>query len=143
MKFEVGHFYAHEAGRHFAVLGVVGSFKWGPMLVIEEADHTGHAISCSEIGQEANENNWIEIGKDEFLSEFPDQWRQRVIAEKYELDQKIAALKKVCEGGAARSGATMAAMKETDRELLQRQFDAMENYSNILGERIAEFGGKP
>ncbi len=67
--FKPGHFYMHEAGRQIAVLGEVASYKWGKMLVIEEADSTGHAISCAEVGQEANEN-WVEIGRDEWLENF-------------------------------------------------------------------------
>lgn len=69
MVFEVGHFYIHEAGRQIAVVGEVETYKWGKMLVIEEADRTGHAISCAEIGQEANEN-WVEIGKAEWMRNF-------------------------------------------------------------------------
>jgi hypothetical protein len=68
MIFEVGKFYIHEAGRQIAVLGEVDSFKWGKMLVIEEADATGHSISCAEVGDEAN--NWVEIGKEEWMLNF-------------------------------------------------------------------------
>ncbi len=70
MTFQVGHFYAHEAGRQIAVLGEVDSYKWGKMLVIEEADGTGHSISCAEVGQEANDHNWVEIGRVEWLRNF-------------------------------------------------------------------------
>jgi len=69
MTFEIGHFYSHEAGRQIAVLAEVKTYKWGRMLVIEEADRTGHSISCAEIA-EANDNNWVEIGKAEWLQNF-------------------------------------------------------------------------
>jgi len=71
MIFEPGKFYSHEAGRQIAILGEVESYRWGKMLVIEEADKTGHSISCSEVGQEANDNNWVEIGRGEWLRNFP------------------------------------------------------------------------
>lgn len=71
MNFEPGHFYAHEAGRQIAVVGEVETYKWGRMLVIEEADKTGHSISCVEVADaEANENLWIEIGKEEWMRNF-------------------------------------------------------------------------
>lgn len=70
MQFESGHFYMHEAGRQIAVVGEVESYKWGKMLVIEETDKTGHAISCMEIGQDANDADWIEIGKEEWMRNF-------------------------------------------------------------------------
>ena len=70
MIFEVNRYYAHEAGRQIAVLAEVKSFKWGKMLVIEEADKTGHSISCAEVGQEANDNNWVEIGHGEWMANF-------------------------------------------------------------------------
>ena len=67
MTFQVGRFYAHEAGRQIAVLAAVETHKWGKMLVIEEADRTGHSISCAEI---AEANNWVEIGKAEWQRNF-------------------------------------------------------------------------
>jgi hypothetical protein len=69
MIFEVGKFYSHEAGRQIAVLSEVETYKWRKMLVIEEADGTGHSISCAEIG-EANDHNWVEIGKEEWMQNF-------------------------------------------------------------------------
>lgn len=72
MRFEVGKFYNHQAGRQIAVVGEAETYKWGKMLVIEEADKTGHAISCSEAGQEVNGNEWVEIGKTEWLENFKD-----------------------------------------------------------------------
>ena len=70
MKFEEGKFYIHEAGRQIAVLAEVITYRWDRMLVIEEADGTGHSISCAEAGQEANDHNWIEIGREEWLRNF-------------------------------------------------------------------------
>jgi len=72
MIFEVGHFYAHEAGRQIAVIAKVETYKWGKMLVIEEADRTGHSISCAEI-EEANDHNWVEIGQAEWLHNFKNE----------------------------------------------------------------------
>ena len=69
MQFKVGHFYAHEAGRQIAVIAEVETYKWGRMLVIEETDRTGHSISCAETG-EANDNNWVEIGYEEWMLNF-------------------------------------------------------------------------
>lgn len=69
MFFEVGHFYQHEAGRQIAVLAEVTTYRWGRMLAVEEADATGHSISCAEI-EEANDHNWVEIGKEEWLLNF-------------------------------------------------------------------------
>ena len=74
MKFEIGHFYTHEAGRQVAVLGEVESYRWGKMLVVEEADKTGHSISCMEINEMADmeQIGWIEIGKAEWMRNFDD-----------------------------------------------------------------------
>jgi len=75
MKLEAGHFYTHaEGGRQIAVLGEVMSYRWGKMFVIEEADKTGHAISCSEINQEAPAETWIEIGRDEWMLNFEHEF---------------------------------------------------------------------
>ena len=72
MIFQVGRYYAHEAGRQIAVLAEVETYKWGKMLVIEEADATGHSISCAEIS-EANDNNWVQIGQAEWLHNFKNE----------------------------------------------------------------------
>ena len=74
LKFEVGKFYSHPGGRQIAVLGLVESYKWGKMFVIEEADPTGHAISCSEINDFADITamGWIEIGMPEWMRNFDD-----------------------------------------------------------------------
>lgn len=70
MKLEPGKYYKHEKGRAIAVVGEVMTWKWGPMLVIEETDHTGHAISCIEHGTEDLHQNWVEIGVEEWKREF-------------------------------------------------------------------------
>lgn len=74
IKFEPGRFYCHEGGRNIAVLGMVESYKWGKMFVIEEADRTGHAISCSEINDFADiaALGWVEIGLNEWMRNFDD-----------------------------------------------------------------------
>jgi hypothetical protein len=68
-SFEIGKFYQHRKGRYIAPLGIVKTYKWGEQLVVEETDKTGHSISCVGIGAECNEN-WIEIGRDEWLRNF-------------------------------------------------------------------------
>ena len=68
MKLEIGKFYIHEGGRNIAVVGEVITYRWGTMLVIEEADVTGHSVSCTE-ATELNEN-WAEIGREEWLTNF-------------------------------------------------------------------------
>lgn len=79
MIFEVGKFYAHEAGRHIAIVGEVMTYKWGRMLVVEEADKTGHSISCSDVGQEAKDSRWIEIGREEWLKNFSKEELEKTI----------------------------------------------------------------
>ena len=69
MDFEVGHFYLHKGGRCIAPIGEVTTYKWGEQLIIEEVDSTGHGISCIDKGSEVNEN-WLEIGKPEFMRNF-------------------------------------------------------------------------
>jgi hypothetical protein len=68
MKLEIGKYYVHEGGRYIAVVGEVITYRWGKMFVIEEADVTGYSVSCTE-ATELNEN-WTEIGKDEWLHNF-------------------------------------------------------------------------
>lgn len=80
MKLEAGKFYVSVFGntvgghRKIAVLGPVDTYRWGKMFVIEEADTTGHAISCAEINQECPEGTWIEIGRDEWFQNFEDEF---------------------------------------------------------------------
>jgi hypothetical protein len=69
MQLEIGHFYAHEGGRKIAVVGEVSTYKWNRMLVIEEADDTGHSISCTE-ATDIPDSRWVEIGKEEWLDNF-------------------------------------------------------------------------
>ena len=72
LTFEVGRFYAHEGGRQIAVLGKINTYKWKEMLIIEEADPTGHSISCAEINAFADiaALGWIEIGQPEWMDNF-------------------------------------------------------------------------
>ncbi|NCC59143.1 MAG: hypothetical protein EOM17_16250 [Synergistales bacterium] len=70
MKLEPGKFYKHESGRSIAVVGEVTTWKWGPMLVIEETDDTGHSISCVEADSADTKGQWIEIGVEEWKREF-------------------------------------------------------------------------
>jgi hypothetical protein len=62
---------------------------------------------------------------------------ERVVAEKRELDDKIAKLKAFCfdPGSPIFSG-----LPPADRDLLEDQYTVMEQYSQILGKRIDRFG---
>lgn len=70
MKFEAGKFYRHIEGRVIYIAGEGTTFKWGPVYIIEEADLTGHALSCVKQGVEDDNQRWVEIGKDEFMEAF-------------------------------------------------------------------------
>ena len=75
MGFENGKFYAHEGGRQIAVVGEVLTYRWGKMIVVEEADKTGHGISCAEIKEDTDieASGWVEIGREEWMRNFEDQ----------------------------------------------------------------------
>jgi len=68
--FKVGHFYRHNKGRCIAIVGGVETYKWGEMLVIEETDKSGHSISCVEKDAAGINDNWLEIGRAEWLRNF-------------------------------------------------------------------------
>ena len=70
MRFEPRKFYMHDKGRCIAILGTVKSFKFGELLIVEETDTTGHAMSCVEAKDMGSIDNWTEIGKAEFLKIF-------------------------------------------------------------------------
>jgi len=75
MKLESGKFYSHASGsRQIAVLGPVETYRWGLMFLIEEADKSGHAISCAGVNQECPDETWIEIGRDEWFLNFEDEF---------------------------------------------------------------------
>ena len=80
MKLEAGKFYVsalpNTGGGHrkIAVLGPVETYRWGKMFVIEEADKSGHAVSCAEINQEFQDETWIEIGHDEWMLNFEHEF---------------------------------------------------------------------
>jgi len=80
MKLEAGKFYVsvlrNTGGGHrkIAVLGPVETYRWGKMFVIEEADQSGHAVSCAEINQEFQDETWIEIGHDEWMLNLEDEF---------------------------------------------------------------------
>lgn len=61
---------------------------------------------------------------------------ERVLIEKRELDEKLAKLKAFCFGD---NNATFSGLHPIDRDLLEDQYTAMEQYSNILAKRIARF----
>lgn len=70
LQFKPNSFYRHSAGRFIHIVGEVETTKWGIMLVAEEADHTGHGISCIEVGSEVDGESWSEIGKAEWMRNF-------------------------------------------------------------------------
>ena len=74
MKFEKGKYYSHEGGRQISIVAEVATDMWGKMLVVEEADKTGHGISCMEINEITDilSLGWIEIGKEEWLRNFEE-----------------------------------------------------------------------
>ena len=64
---------------------------------------------------------------------------ERVIAEKRELDEKLAKLKDFCFTPGL---TTFSRLSPEDRDLLEDQFTYMQKYSEILGKRIARFEGQ-
>ena len=65
---------------------------------------------------------------------------ERVITEKRELDEKLAKLKAFCfDPGSP----IFRALTPADRDLLEDQYTAMEQYSTILGKRIDRFKNTP
>lgn len=62
---------------------------------------------------------------------------ERVVVEKRELDQKLAKLKAFCfDPGSP----VFKALPPVERDLLEDQYTAMEQYSTILSKRIDRFG---
>jgi hypothetical protein len=61
--------------------------------------------------------------------------QERVVAEKAELDEKLAKLTAFI----TTKNATFAALPQAEMERLIRQHGIMELYSRVLGERIAAF----
>ena len=78
--FEVGKYYQHSAGRYISIVGEVKTDCWGDTLVIEEADHTGHAISCIDKDSERKEN-WTEIGRAEWMKNFDPKDNKKILDE--------------------------------------------------------------
>ena len=59
--------------------------------------------------------------------------QERVVAEKDELDSKLKKLDMFIHGD------VYSGLDEAERLRLMRQYRHMKDYSNVLGERIAEF----
>lgn len=59
---------------------------------------------------------------------------ERVVIEKQELDEKLAKLAVFSQGNSI-----YKELPNEDRELLESQYLVMEQYSKILGQRIARF----
>jgi hypothetical protein len=64
-----------------------------------------------------------------------DDYQQRVIAEKQDLDEKKKKLGIFLQG----RNTAYRDLSPQDQRLLERQYDAMNEYSGILRERIARF----
>lgn len=60
---------------------------------------------------------------------------ERVVAEKKELDRKLADLKRFCFGG----NPTFHDLEAVDRNLLEDQYAVMLKYSDVLRKRIERF----
>lgn len=63
-----------------------------------------------------------------------DAYQQRVVDEKDELDRRLVKLRAFIDGPD-----TYAQLPTEDRKLLWQQWQAMLEYSDILGQRIARF----
>lgn len=61
-------------------------------------------------------------------------FQERVITEKKELDEKLDKLKFFIE-----ESPTFKTLAEDEQKRLNRQFDFMVEYSNVLGQRINAF----
>jgi hypothetical protein len=59
--------------------------------------------------------------------------QERVVTEKFELDQKLIKLTKFLDSE------LFTSLAAAERDRLRRQRDAMQVYSDILGERIIAF----
>ena len=57
-------------------------------------------------------------------------WQEKAVIEKAELDAKLERLANYIKSG------EFSLLGEADQELLRRQLDAMEDYSEVLGERL-------
>jgi len=62
-----------------------------------------------------------------------EAYQERVVAEKEELDEKLSKLKAFTESEQFQS------VPADEQGRMNRQHAAMEDYSNVLGERIANF----
>lgn len=60
--------------------------------------------------------------------------QERVVTEKAELDAKLEKL------GAFFQGSIIETLDQAERDRLKRQYEIMDQYSAVLGERIAAFG---
>jgi hypothetical protein len=69
------------------------------------------------------------------VDEAPMSYQERVIAEKAELDERIAKLGNFIAGGA------FVGVPGAEQARLRAQANLMQQYSKILGERINEFQG--
>ena len=63
-------------------------------------------------------------------------YQERVVVEKKELDEKLAKLKEFCFGSNTK---IFGSLDPQERDRLEDQYTVMKRYSNILGERIANF----
>ncbi len=73
------------------------------------------------------------VREDIWEMQIMEAWQQRVVDEKAELDQKIGRLLSFMKGEKS------TAIGQDERDRLGRQSRYMERYSEVLGERIADF----
>ena len=63
-----------------------------------------------------------------------EAYQQRVVDEKSELDERLGKLIEFIE-----ESPTFPRLPDDEKNRLRRQKDCMQNYSDVLGERVAAF----
>jgi len=75
MKFELGKFYIHNAGKMIYIHGELDTYAWGKMYIVEECHPTDkgveHYISAMIKDDIDHDNSFTEIGEAEFKRNFP------------------------------------------------------------------------
>ena len=75
LKFELGKYYIHNAGKMIYIHGELDTYAWGHMFIIEECHPTDKGVEhyISAIIKDGNDHseNWTEIGEAEFKRNFP------------------------------------------------------------------------
>jgi len=63
MKFENGKYYLSDKGRRLAVIGLIESIAFGPLLVTEDKQHD---LTFLPVDHPDIDGEWVEIAKDEW-----------------------------------------------------------------------------